>query len=226
MVSTIDGTSLGDLVPFQMNYDAEAQVLSTKMALLANTSTSDVAAIDKYDDVTLTPTDPFAPIESLRASNFRVDVTNLDAPTTVTDLSDYDGQTGRVAIRHFNTTDQFAIVVDDITYTFGGQPESYNVYYEGRLVANVSEENCQVTADQLTDGEHLFAVSAVYGNGQESKPVTVVINVLKTGIDSLAFDGQPVDVYTLDGKLVKRQTLSLRGLKGFYVVNGKTVLIK
>ena len=34
------------------------------------------------------------------------------------------------------------------------------------------------------------------------------------------------DVYALDGKLISKQTNSLNGLKGIYVINGKTVIIK
>ena len=38
--------------------------------------------------------------------------------------------------------------------------------------------------------------------------------------------GQPFDVYSLDGKLVHQQTRTTEGLKGTYVVNGKTVTLK
>ena len=40
-------------------------------------------------------------------------------------------------------------------------------------------------------------------------------------------DGKPVDVYTIDGKLVRRQTTTLRGLrKGVYVVGNKKVVVE
>ena len=40
------------------------------------------------------------------------------------------------------------------------------------------------------------------------------------------YDGKPVDVYSVDGKLVRGQAKSLNGLKGVYVINGKAVIVK
>ena len=39
-------------------------------------------------------------------------------------------------------------------------------------------------------------------------------------------EGQPVDVYTIDGRLVRRQATSLEGLKGLYLIGNKIVLVK
>lgn len=143
------------------------------------------------------------------------------------DLSSYAGQKGYVAIRHFNVTDQFALVVDDITYTLDGQPVSYNIYYEGEKVATVEDGSTKftVTIDKMEAGERTFAVTAVYSNLQESKPVTAKITVT-SDIRQLTADGNPVDVYSLDGKLLLKQTKSLKGLKGAYIVGGKAVIIK
>ena len=79
--------------------------------------------------------------------------------------------------------------------------------------------------DKLTAGEHTFAVSAVYANGAESKPVTATITVT-TDIRQIAADGKAVDIYSVDGKLVRSQATSLDGLKGLYIVNGKKVMVK
>ncbi len=139
----------------------------------------------------------------------------------------YAGQKGYVAIRHFNVTDQFALVIDDITYTLDGQPVSYNIYYEGEKVATVEDGSTKftVTIDKMEAGERTFAVTAVYSNLQESKPVTAKITVT-SDIRQLTADGNPVDVYSLDGKLLLKQTKSLKGLKGAYIVGGKAVIIK
>lgn len=143
------------------------------------------------------------------------------------DLSSYAGQKGYVAIRHFNVTDQYVLVVDDATYTMDGEADKYNIYYEGTLVATVegSETTYAVSEDNFTTGEHQFAVTAVYANGMESKPVTTTLSVV-SGIEDLQTDSASVDVYSLDGKLLHRQTTSLHGLKGVYVVGGKKVMIK
>ena len=49
---------------------------------------------------------------------------------------------------------------------------------------------------------------------------------ITVGIDAVAAGGRPVDVYSLDGKLLRRQTTTLDGLKGIYIVDGKTVMIR
>ena len=144
------------------------------------------------------------------------------------DLSSYTGQTGCIAIRHFNTYDQFAMVVDDISFTKAPTvPISFNIYMDRQLIATVEGANTTYTvdSDKLTEGEHTFAVTAVYANGKESKPATAVFTV-ETGIHQIAADGKPVDVYSIDGKLLLKQTTSMEGLKGVYIVNGKAVMVK
>lgn len=82
-----------------------------------------------------------------------------------------------------------------------------------------------MAADELQYGERTFAVTAVYGNGLESRPATAVITVT-VDIRQAVTDGQTADVYTVDGRLVRRQATTLEGLKGLYVVGGKTVIVK
>ncbi len=142
------------------------------------------------------------------------------------DLSAYAGQPGYIAIRHFNVTDQFSLVVDDITYTkTSGQPVGYNVYVDEVLVATVEGgvTTYTVAGENLADGEHQFSVTAVYANGQESSPVSITVT---DAIHEIAADGKPVDIYTIDGRQVRRQATSLEGLRGIYVINGKTVVVR
>ena len=148
-------------------------------------------------------------------------VTTSDMMEYTVDLSEYAGQKGYVAIRHFNVTDQYVIVIDDVTYTMGGTPLQYNLYYEGTLVATVNGDQTTYTLalEGIDSGEHTFAVTAVYANGQESAPVTTTLDVVDTGISQLSVSGQPFDVYTLDGKLVRRQATNLSGMHGVYVVH-------
>ena len=148
------------------------------------------------------------------------------------DLSGYAGQEGYIAIRHFNSYDNFALVVDDISFTKApALPVEYNVYADEQLIATVVGETTTYTvdADLLTEGEHTFAVTAVYANGMESLPTTATINVV-SGISQLVADGQPVDIYTVDGRMVRRQATSTDGLRGVYVVrygkDARTVIVK
>lgn len=144
------------------------------------------------------------------------------------DLSAYAGQTGYIAIRHYNVTDMFYLVVDDVTYNRAIPAlVGYNIYYEREKIATVEGDKTTYTvaADKVTDGEHTFGISAVYENGRESKIVTALVTI-GTDIRQISADGKPVDVYSLDGKLVRSQVKSLNGLKGVYVINGKTILVK
>ena len=134
------------------------------------------------------------------------------------------------AIRH-TSQDIFGLLVDDVTYAASGAsapvPTSFNIYVEQDKVASVEGDKTTYTVavDKLTAGEHTFAVSAVYANGAESKPVTATITVT-TDIRQIAADGKAVDIYSVDGKLVRSQATSLDGLKGLYIVNGKKVMVK
>ncbi len=48
-----------------------------------------------------------------------------------------------------------------------------------------------------------------------------------TGIDTIGAQPEPMDVYTTDGRLVRRQATSLSGLqKGMYIVNGKKQVVR
>ena len=50
--------------------------------------------------------------------------------------------------------------------------------------------------------------------------------MVASGITEIAADGQPVDVYTIDGRLVRRQATSLEGLKGLYLIGNKKAFVK
>ena len=144
------------------------------------------------------------------------------------DLSSYAGQTGYIAIRHFNAYDQFAMVVDDISFIKApAVPVGYNIYVDQQLVASVEGETTTYTveADELTGGEQSFSVTAVYANGMESKPTTVTF-ASSTDIRMMIADGKPVDVYSVDGRLLRSQATTLEGLKGVFIINGQAVMVK
>ena len=144
------------------------------------------------------------------------------------DLSAFAGQTGYIAIRHFNVTDQFSLVIDDVTYTMtSGSPTAYNIYLGRDLMGTVKDGVTTFTIDfdGLSDGEYEFSVTAVYADGQESRPITVKATIVN-GIDTVVAAGRPADVHTLDGRLVRRQATTLEGLHGVYVVKGKTIVVR
>ena len=128
------------------------------------------------------------------------------------------------AIRH-TARDVFGLMLDDVAFERGATaPVGYNVYVDGEWVGNCAEPPYEMSAVGLGEGQHTFAVTAVYDGGRESSPATAFIDI--SGINEIACDGQPVDVYTLDGRLVRRQATSLEGLKGLYLIGNKKVYVK
>lgn len=126
--------------------------------------------------------------------------------------------------RTTSRSDQFLILLDDVTYEAALKPVSYNIYCDGKLVGNTTET--KYSYNQPTDGNHTYSVTAVYEDGSESLPATASAT---TAITDITVNGNAVvgNVYTIDGKLVCRDAQSLDGLtRGVYVINGKKVLIK
>ena len=146
------------------------------------------------------------------------------------DLSAYKGAAGWIAIRHYNVADEFVLVVDDITYLAGAgvsEVDHFNIYLDGKAAATAAADAATATLENVADGEHTVAVSVVYTNGVESKPVaTTVTTGGTTGVNSITVITKPVDIYSLDGKLVRKQATTVEGLKGAYIVDGKKVILK
>jgi hypothetical protein len=133
--------------------------------------------------------------------------------------------TKHFAIRH-TAQDIFGLLLDDVTFERGATaPVGYNIYVDGQLVGSTPDTTYEMPATGLSDGRHTFAVTAVYEGGKESAPATAVMDV-NSGISEITLDGQPVDVYTLDGRLVRRQATSLEGLKGIYLIGNRKVYVK
>ena len=74
----------------------------------------------------------------------------------------------------------------------------------------------------------LFAVSthAQFGNKASALNRGAVAAKGGFNVRQIAVDGKPVDIYSVDGKLVRSKATSLDGLKGLYIVNGKKVMVK
>ena len=178
------------------------------------------------------------------AANYEVLASTTDQETTNFTkvyegaITKYGWQRVQVSLpegtKHFairNITDGYialAMMLGDISYLCTGvNVEAYHIYYEGMKIATVvgDQTTYTVDADKVESGERTFAVSTVNDKGHESKPVTATINVA-AGIKPIVVEDKPFDVYALDGKLIRKQTNSLNGLKGIYVINGKTVMIK
>ena len=129
------------------------------------------------------------------------------------------------AIRNITASDHsFVFLIDDITYYIGGEIRSYNIYVDGEQFTSVSGTTLEAVLTGIGNGNHKYSVSAVYTSGKESKPISIML--VTTDISNLSVDGKPVDIYTVDGKLVRRQATSLDGLSGLYVIDGRKVILK
>ena len=130
------------------------------------------------------------------------------------------------AIRNNTAGDgALCVVLGNIKYqTSGGSaPVSYNVYVDQAAVANTAETTAELK--DLASGNYVFAVTAVYANGTESKPVTATIDVVNA-INEILNSGKSFTIYSVDGKLINREATSLNGLKGAYIINNKKVVLK
>ena len=149
-----------------------------------------------------------------------------------TDLSDYAGQTVRLAV-HYTSYDAFLAQVDD--FTVG--PESgegevvdygnvvrFDISVDGQKVGESTEPVFVLPA--LSDGQHTIGIKAVYQNA-ESEVAEYVIDVT-TGIATVRLQSAAAAdaVYNLSGQYVGRQTVGLPA--GIYFVrqNGRILKIR
>ena len=96
------------------------------------------------------------------------------------------------AIRHISN-DIFGLLIDDVTYEVPIKPVSYNVYLDGQLVGNVDAETFTYTFNNVSQGEHQCAVSAVYPNGLESAAVPATFTSIKTATIDITPETQTIN---------------------------------
>ena len=115
------------------------------------------------------------------------------------------------------------IGVDDVTYEGAALTlTGYNIYRDGKLLATVPAGTTHYTDNKLGEDGHIYHVSALYKEGESgwSNAATVV-----TGIENVAEQEGPADVYNLSGILVKHNATTLEGLPhGVYIVRGHKVV--
>ncbi len=207
--------------------DCDDWLISPELPGIAQTLTFDVKAFNNYGPQTYQVLYSTTGKETTDFQLIQEVTDNGGAWSTVS--YELPEGTKYFAVRNITDGDNgFVLAVDNFNYLAGGgEVASYNIYIDGELVATVEGDVTTYIVDPETidNGDHQFSVTAVYDNGKESKPVTTTFEVT-TAIEQIAKDGKPVDVYSLDGKLVRQQAKSFDGLKGVYVINGRAVLVK
>ena len=116
--------------------------------------------------------------------------------------------------------------IDDITYRRGvGMPVGYKIYRDGILIKKIDNGDTLSFLDEsLDNSEDEYQVTAVYADGQESIPAVLSITNDIKGIHN---NGNPFDVYSVGGQLLKKNATSLKGLQpGVYVVKGHKVIVR
>ena len=135
--------------------------------------------------------------------------------------------------------DMFALLIDNVTYAPEGAAQpvltAYNIYVDHAFVVNAKASETESTFPHRFAGTEKIYVSAVYdlinqaqpnkAERVESAPVLAVGDV--TGIEQLIVEGKNVNIYTMDGKLIRSNAANANGLrKGVYVVDGKKAVVK
>ena len=119
----------------------------------------------------------------------------------------------------------YMLLLDDIVYKAGfGKLEGFRVYRNDKMIEQLPATATSYTVNYDPQAEPTrYSVSAVYTGGES---VSVSSDDCQTAINGVTIDAQhPVDVYTVDGKLVMKNATSLRPLKrGVYVVNGVKIV--
>lgn len=126
-----------------------------------------------------------------------------------------------------NSENSFWFMLDDITYTYGEKaPVGFNVYRDGKLLANVKDITTYTDAAAVNADNYTYSVTALYADGTESVPVNASLNTTGISVPVVSSaDGH--DVYTIDGIRVSKNAKGLDGLRqGVYIINGKKVIKK
>ena len=119
----------------------------------------------------------------------------------------------------------YGLKIDDITYNSLTAIDHFRIYVDGRLVGTSQTASYSIN-EPLEAGKHRIAVTAVFADGTETIPAYASLTYLPTAIDDVLQSGQPFDVFTVDGKLLRSNTRSIDGLHGVYVIGGKSVILK
>ena len=99
------------------------------------------------------------------------------------------------------------------------QPDSAIVFELSPVIQGMDGESVLLTA-------RLFCAKDVYDANDESTYVVYVDGTTVLGGVSFG-PARPVDVYSLDGKLLRSKATSLKGLpQGVYILEGRKVQVK
>ena len=118
----------------------------------------------------------------------------------------------------------YLFLVDDATFASKGCTfVEYVIYRDGKPLATAATTASEDREAQCDGADHVYQVTARYGDGSESAPVEAVVS-MPTGIDIIETTvDTPQGVYSLDGV---KQDANARLQRGVYIKNGKKVVVR
>ncbi|MCM1319683.1 MAG: choice-of-anchor J domain-containing protein [Muribaculaceae bacterium] len=125
---------------------------------------------------------------------------------------------------HVITRDGHLFMLDDVNFIAGSCKEivSWNVYRDGEFLVEVPADKTVYT--DIDTNNHRYNVTAVYATGEES---SFSNDAHTAGIADINVENAPFNVYSIDGKILKRNAKDLNNLQpGVYIVNNKKIFIK
>ena len=190
---------------------------------ISTTSNADPASFTTIWEETLTAKDGQGDPQGSKGLNVQSDWYYKEI-----DLSAYAGQEVYIALRHFDCSDMFVLVVDDIRLSNGGrsikEPLRYKVMLDGVFVDNVEEQYLQHDVSSMVPGEtHTTTVAAVFATGISdwvSYEWTYVPCETFAGAENLSVDVE-ADVVTLHWTLPEsKNDKGLRDGQWYYYDDG------
>lgn len=133
------------------------------------------------------------------------------------DTSEYEGQVGRIVIRHYNSYDQYRVYVDYLSYEPAGYAPPVQMEIDGLTEPSFTIPGLKPGTDYIVE------VQAYNDRGEtEWIPIyfTTTNNGITTGIKAVGNSNADNRIYNLNGQQVK----SIE--KGIYISNGKKVIKK
>ena len=154
----------------------------------------------------------------------------ITPPTTWTeytvDLSDFAGEVGCFAIRHYNSYDMYQVYIDDITYTLFNTADlkllGYNIYWADELLND--EPITTTTYETIWLGSGDYRVTAVYEQGESA--LSEPFRIVTTGIENVTPDSSSMGeerIYDLSGRRIPNTS---KLPKGVFIRNGKRIVVK
>lgn len=121
--------------------------------------------------------------------------------------------------------DTYMMGIDDITFkASAGTITGYKVYRNNQLLSTLEGEATTSFETDYVKGEETYAVTVLFDNGIESAPVYVTV---PTHIEAILKEEGRADIYTIDGRLIRRNATDAEGLPaGIYIVNNRKCIVR